>query len=75
VYFTRVVSGVNKIYQTVLLDKDNPGPATPVAELNYAGASDWHACVRRLTPQAIAVSRIPNLESRVPSPESRTPIS
>ena len=71
-YFTRVVSGVNKIYQTVLLDKDNPGPATPFAELNYAGASDWHAGVRRLTPQAIAVS--PNPESRVPSPESRTPI-
>jgi hypothetical protein len=46
-YFTRNVSGLNKIYQTELLDRDNPGPVTPVAELNVAGAADWHAFVRR----------------------------
>lgn len=46
-YFTRTVSGLNKIYQSELLDKDNAGPAVPVEALNHPGASDWHAFVRR----------------------------
>lgn len=46
-YFTRVVSGKNKIFQTELLDRDNPGPATLVPGLNVEGASDWHAFIRR----------------------------
>lgn len=46
-YFTRIVSGKYKIFQTELLDKDNPGPETLVPGLNVAGANDWHTFVRR----------------------------
>ena len=46
-YFTRAVSGKNKIFQTGLLDWDNPGPASQVPGLNAEGASDWHAFIRR----------------------------
>jgi hypothetical protein len=46
-YFTRIVSGKYKIFQTVLLDKDNPGPETLVPGLNVEGANDWHSFVRR----------------------------
>ena len=46
-YFTRLVSGKYRIYQTELLDRDNPGPAILVPELNASGASDWHTFVRR----------------------------
>jgi hypothetical protein len=46
-YFTRTVSGRNRIFQTELLDKVNPGPATLVPGLNVDGASDWHAFIRR----------------------------
>ena len=46
-YFTRIVSGKYKIFQTEMLDKDNPGPATLVPGLNAEGANDWHTFVRR----------------------------
>jgi hypothetical protein len=46
-YFTSAKSGTSKIYQTELLDWDNPGPATEVTELNSAGTYNMHAFVRR----------------------------
>jgi len=46
-YFTSGKSGTLKIYQSELLDWDNPGPATEVAELNAAGNLNLHTFVRR----------------------------
>ena len=46
-YFNRSVSGLNKIFSCPMLDKVTTGVAAPVDELNKAGASDWHAFVRR----------------------------
>ena len=46
-YFTSAKSGNSKTYQSELLDWDNPGPPTEVAELNAAGTINMHAFVRR----------------------------
>ena len=46
-FFTRSVSGKNKIFSCQMLDKVTTGLAAPVDELNYPGAADWHAFVRR----------------------------
>jgi Tol biopolymer transport system component len=45
--FTKNVDGKNKIYSSQMLDRETPGPASPVEELNAPGFNNLHAFIRR----------------------------